>query len=246
MTVQPLGIPAYSNINSLADFSPLAKLGEVYKQAANQQKLADLGKQLASGNIDYRSAAGQTADMGDINSTLKFLALSEEEKKRVAETAASGQFRQGLSSLYGSGAAPSAASTIMPPPSVNPAISSPTPLQPRAPVQPSGTAWGDKEAEDAGLYEPKPGAPPVVAGPPQAAPQAALPQAAPEIDPARPVAAHIPYLIGALSDPNLPAGPKELAKTLLTRALDDAKPNEQIQFLEELKAKSNFPVRSWS
>ncbi|MVT52528.1 hypothetical protein GPL17_18775 [Bradyrhizobium yuanmingense] len=53
-------------------------------------------------------------------------------------------------------------------------------------------------------------------------------------------ASHIPALLGAMSDPRLPAAQKEVAGTLLKRALDDSKPNEKIQMLQQLKQESGF------
>jgi len=50
----------------------------------------------------------------------------------------------------------------------------------------------------------------------------------------------IPVLMEAISNPNLPAGQKEIAGKLLTRALDDQKPNEKIRYLQELKDSSGY------
>ena len=84
MAIAPLQLQGFSSVNNAVDptdWTSLSNLGKVYQQAQNQQKLSDLGKQFAAGSTDYRSAAGQVADMGDINSTLKFLALAEQQRK---------------------------------------------------------------------------------------------------------------------------------------------------------------------
>lgn len=258
MAIAPLQIPQ-ANINSSADFSPLANLGEVYKKSQNERRLSDLGKQLAGGNITYQQAAGQVADMGDINSTLKFLALAEQQKQKGLETQASANFQRTMGGLYGGGAA----QTIAAPPTVgvNPApglMPDPAVSTPRAPVASSPKVWGDQEAEDAGLYDPaKPAqvaqAVPSAAPAATAAPAPAAPAAPAEPAPsfgdrfaaARPTGvapnvSQIPMLLGALSDPNLPAGQKDVAKLLLNKALDDAKVPEKIQTLTALKEQSGF------
>jgi hypothetical protein len=138
-------------------------------------------------------------------------------------------------------------------PAVTPAQS-----QARAPVQPSSTMWGDQEAEDAGLYE-RPGQLPAPQNmslanlgrnpPPAAQPETSVrptPQTVAPTSSQTGSAAnglnisHVPQLVQALSNPNLPNGQKEVAKTLLTRALDDAKTPERISVLQKLKEDSGY------
>lgn len=264
MAIAPLQIPQ-ANINSSADFSPLAGLGETYKKAQNERKLSDLGKQLASGSIDYRSAAGQVADMGDINSTLKFLALAEQQRKEGLGQAASERFSGNLAGLYGGGAA----QTIAAPPSagVDPApglMPDPAVSTPRAPVASSPTTWGDQEAEAAGLYEPKPGAqaalplaaPTAPAEPapsfgdrfaaarPQGVAPAQISPAAAQVQPALsrlPPAARMQVITRAMTDQYLPADQKEVAKELFKRELDEMKTPDRIRVLQAFKADANDP-----
>lgn len=59
---------------------------------------------------------------------------------------------------------------------------------------------------------------------------------APPAAPQQPGSVPIPVLLQAMADPNLPAGQREIAKTLFTRALDEAKPPERIKMLKALQA----------
>lgn len=267
MAINPLQLPSSQAFTTDLNLGQsLAQLGQVYKQAQNQQRLSDLGKGLASGTIDYRTAAGQVADMGDVTHTLQFLALAEQQKKQGLEQAAAADFSKGLGGLYGgqpSAAPPTSNPMPVPGAPVNvPAATAPVALD-RAPVMPSAKVWGDKEAEDAGIYE-KPvqvaslapstandagGVPMPAARPPGAPGHVAQPapavvaQAAP-IAPASPAAAptgqpgaqHVPILLQALANPNLPAGQKETAKLLLTEAFKNMKDPEKIQTLKAMQA----------
>jgi hypothetical protein len=258
--VNPISFPAPQAWSAGADFTPLANLGEVYKKAQNESRLSELGKQLADGSITYQQAAGQVADMGDINSTLKFLALAEQQKQKALETTAAGNFQRTLGGLYGGGGA---AATIAAPPSAapNPApgllpnaaaddevpppratpptrVAAVTPPTDVIRTNPDGTIAGN-------ITSPKE-PPPVVAPAPVATAPAAqsfddrFAAARPAANAATPTAAHIPALLGALSDPNLPAAQKDTAKLLLNKALDDAKVPEKIQTLTALKEQSGF------
>lgn len=274
MAIAPLQIPGYAAPPDL-DWSSLANLGKVIQTNQRRQSLADLGRDLSSGAVDYRAAAGRVADMGDVDSTLKFLALAEAKDKLGRETEASNQFAALTGNMFGTAAggtanpAPMAAPAplIAPrnttPPQVDPSAPSPQP-QGRALVMPSSRVWGDQEAEDAGIYEPQAKASPQpmsLAGlgkvAPATSPQGALPGGAVDqpqpvqqpVAPAQPPAgsaasglniSHIPRLLRAVSNPNLPAGPKDIAKTLLTRALDDAKTPERISFLNRMKEESGY------
>jgi hypothetical protein len=177
---------------------------------------------LSDGSLDYRQAAAKAAEMGDTDSTLKFLALDEQKKKQTQELQASNQFSASLANLYGGGApAPSSVGV--------PNVAPPDPRM-RAPVASTPKVWGDDEAVAAGLYDP-PAKPVQVAQAQPFAPQ--MPSRAPSITPQ---ASQIPVLLQAMSNPNLPAGQKDIAKALFTRALDEAKPPERIKMLQMLQA----------
>lgn len=265
MAIAPLNLPGYAAPQAY-DFTSLANLGKAVETNQRRADLASLGRGISDGTIDYRAAAGKSADMGDIDTSLRFLALAEAKDKLGREQEASGNFATQIGSIFGqSGAAQSASpaprpASIPPTDGVLPSAAPSNPAQPqaRAPVQSSPTVWGDREAEDAGLYptggtssgSPKP--PLSLASLGDIAP---TPRPAPiEQPPARPAAttpaqsaasginiSHVPQLLQAVSNPNLPAGQKEIAKTLLTRALDDAKTPERISVLQRLKDESGYP-----
>lgn len=205
------------------DFSPLGELGNVYREGQNRQRLSDLGKGLADGTIDYRSAAARTADMGDITHSLQFLALDEAQKKRTLEQQSAAAFGSGLG--FGPSPAPSAAPpNPMPVPGARAPIAAPA----GAPVPSSASVVGDAEGVKSGLYD----APAV----PGQRPPVQMAQATPASDDGLPSAKHIPFLLKSLSDPNLPAGQREIAKTMLTEAYKNAKEPEKIQTLRALQA----------
>ena len=241
MAINPLQIPSYAAPQTL-DFTPLANLGNVYKRAQNEQKLSDLGRGLADGTVDYKQAGAQTAGMGDITHTLQFLALAEAQKKQAAGVEATNQFTQGLQGTFG--AQPSAAPPTPNPmpvpgaaprnlgpmasadPSVRMASTDPgAPLAGGERVPSSDKVWGTDEAEAAGLYEPK--KPTTLA---QLQPRAPAAQETPQLG-----AKHVPQLLGAIANPNLPAGPKEAAKMMLKQAFDNMKEPERVQLLKALK-----------
>lgn len=109
----------------------------------------------------------------------------DEQKQKQDEADATAAY---LKYLHPQGGVPTAASPAAPaaPPATSPVAAALAPQGPSPPVQPSSKVWGDKEAEDAGLYE-KPtqvaslGAVPM----PQPRPAAAALAATPE--PAAPV-----------------------------------------------------------
>jgi hypothetical protein len=213
------------------DFSSLGDLPQLWREGQNRQRLSDLGKGLADGTIDYRAAAARTADMGDITHSLQFLALDEAQKKRVLEQKAAADFGSGLGSSFGANPAPSAAPpNPMPVPGARAPIPAPAA---GAPVPSSSRVVGDEEGVSSGIYDK-----PVVPGqrPPVQMAQAA-PQAVPSAvsDDNLPSAKHIPFLLKSLTDPNLPAGQREIAKTMLTEAYKNAKEPEKIQTLRALK-----------
>jgi len=56
-TIPTLQIPQLGAVSGGIDFSPLASLGELYKKKQQEMSLSELGKGLASGTVDYRTAA---------------------------------------------------------------------------------------------------------------------------------------------------------------------------------------------
>jgi hypothetical protein len=255
--VQPLQISQPQAYSGGVDWSPLAKLGEQYKEGVKQDQLADLGKKLAAGTITYQEAAGKIAELGDSNSMLKFLALSEQEKTRGRQLRASQDFG---STITGT---PSASETIAAPPSAAPRISvapnaaddepaptrvaalpPPTNITPPAAnapirVNPDGSIAGNITAPN----EPPPVAvaPPVAAPPPtfndrfaSARPQGAAPSGS-MLSGEGPTIKDVPRLLSAIANPDLPDAQKEIAKDLYKRAMDSAKPTEKLATLQGLK-----------
>jgi hypothetical protein len=120
------------------------------------------------------------------------------------------------------------------------------PMPPPVPVsQPGADALPPNATPTAGTGMPGPMTPPPAPTMTPAVP--VVPGAAPVAPTGAPAAAappqqltigaqHVPVLIGALSNPNLPAGQKEVAKTLLTEAFKNMKEPEKIQTLRALHA----------
>jgi hypothetical protein len=216
------------------DFSPLGNLGTVYKQARNERRLSDLGKMLADGSVDYRTAAGQVADMGDINSTLKFLALAEQEKQKKLELQASTDFNKGIGGIFGGGQPTRPGAQAVGVPSLRD-------LGPQAgpPVASAPKAWGDDEGVNAGIYDKPatPGArPPMQVASDGVSPPRAQSAPAPQAAPVQLGAEHVPAILGSLTNPNTPAHLREIGKTLLTEAFKNMKEPEKITTLRALKA----------
>lgn len=139
--VNPVNWGATPQISSTVDQSQwdrLSGLGDVYRTAQNRQKLSELGKGLADGTIDYRQAAAATADMGNVDASLKFLAL-QQQRDELAGTERAGQIASGaMPGIIGAGGAPPAATNatrIAPPPTVTPG-----PQAPAAAVDPTAPA----------------------------------------------------------------------------------------------------------
>jgi hypothetical protein len=292
MTIPSLAIPSYAApVDISRELGTLANLGTVYRDAQNRQTLADLGKGLADGSIDYRKAAGQLASTGNLNGVVSLLQLGEAKDKLARETAASNDFTRSLGGIFGS-----------PQPSASPAVSSAgtgpivpndsnalpgtvgmnlrladmtsdflqdnpgtsissgvrTPQQQAAlyanragnpnPVAPPGTSRHETgNAVDIagmtpeqramlpqyGLAQPVANDPPHVELAPSqqpyqvAGPAMAAPQSAPQ--PSNALSPRAMQLIGALSNPNLPAAQKEVAKTLLSSELDQSKMPDQVK-----------------
>ena len=254
MAIAPLSYPGYAAPRDL-DFSPLAKLGEQYREAQTRTRLADIGRGIADGSMDYRTAAGQIAQSGDIGTSLKFLALDEAKKKQQQELEASNQFHAGLSGLF-TGANPAAAAPAVVNGSASPTLN---PVAQPQRVQSSSRVWGDDEAERAGLYEPssapvqqqagtrlpptdgvRPSAPPVGTQVAQAQPQQAAPSPSANAGFQGIGIQHIPQLLQASANQRLPAADRELASKLLTRALDDARQPDKVRTLQMLKDQSGY------
>lgn len=253
-------------------YSQLSGLGDTLaanRKAAREQGLREAFSgglpRSADGAIDYGRIGNILSENGvDVGTLLTVAKLGEDQRLKREEMRASGDFRSTLGRIIGGmpgGSAPPASSQPVPTPTA-------PQLQPRAPVQPSARVWGDKEAEDAGLYE-KPRNTKMVsfgdtllARPAMPAPRESddeikssvvadvtgrVMKDVPQQKPAAPTGfqgitvEHVPQLIDALANPRLPAGDRDLAGKLLNRALDDAKEPEKIRTLEMLKQRSGFP-----
>jgi hypothetical protein len=200
------------------DFSPIATLPKVYKDAQNERSLAELGKGLADGSLDYRQAAGRAAEAGRLDLGLSLLKLGREQEATDA-------FTKQIGSIY----QPQAQDGFQPQSQPQPQqMQMPAPgsdvAPPRAPVPSTPKVWGDKEAEAAGLYEPRAqGAQPAQQQqPPQQQVQLAPPRQTGPAMPAtasNPATRSIPMLLGAVSNPGLPQPQRDAAKALLEHAL---------------------------
>ena len=241
MAINPLQLPSSQAFTSDLNLGQsLAQLGQVYQKAQNQQKLSDLGKGLAAGTIDYRTAAGQVADMGDVQHTLQFLALAEQQKKQADELKASGEFNSSLSNMYGANPAPaSPMPSAMPVPGAAPRPTGAIPaVPPGVPVPSSNRVVGDAEGVSSGLYDPPaaPGQrPPVQTAdatlPPAAAPTAGtLPPAPAAVNSTLPpISPRALALIAASGSPRLPQAQRDTAKVLLTSELDSSKATSEMK-----------------
>lgn len=232
MAIAPISWPQ-ANINSQVDqgtWDKLPQLAALYNEGQKQRSLAELGQQLAAGTINYQQAAGRVAELGDIGSGLKFLALSEAQKKQAREQEAFQQIAGGLGQLYG-GAAP----TEVPP--AAPAAAPRTPVDPIPGVirtNPDGSIAGNVTAPSVPAATATP-------APPAAAPPAAEPPAATPVPPAPPIAAptdnqkKIAFLLRSSLNPNADDNTRAVTRALLTRALDESKPIERMQLLQAFK-----------
>ena len=127
MAINPLQLPPSPTINSNADFTPLANLGNVYREAKNREGLESIGKGLADGSINYRQAAGMAAQAGNVDASLKFLAL-QQQKDELAGTERAGQIAaDAMPGIVGAPPAAGNAAAIAPPPTVNVAAPAPQP-----------------------------------------------------------------------------------------------------------------------
>jgi hypothetical protein len=190
------------------------------EETSRRDALSQLFSQ--TGPVDFRAAAAKTAATGDLTHSLQLLALDEAQKKRTLEQQSAASFGGGLGSLYGADPAPRA-----PTPNPMPVPGATPPVSAGGAVPSSARVIGDEEGVRSGLYEA-----PKVAGqrPPVQMAQAAV------TEDNLPAAKHIPFLLRSLSDPNLPSGQREIAKTMLTEAYKNAKEPEKIQTLRALQA----------
>jgi hypothetical protein len=143
MAINPISW-AQPNINSQADFTGLSGLGQIYREAQNRDKLAALGKGLADGSIDYKQAAAASADMGNVDATLKFLALQQQRDELLGTERAGQVAAAAMPGIVGAPPASANAGTIAPPPTVTPG---PTPpnvaINPAAPTQTAALSTGE-------------------------------------------------------------------------------------------------------
>lgn len=227
-----------------------------YRQAAGS--LADLGNPDAMFKF---LALAETKDK-----QAKELAASNQFATSLSGLFGGAPATTGAVAAPASSAPASAPSFVNPGPVMPPINGAPA----RAPVAPSARVWGDEEAEAAGLYEPRPGSPPQNPAPmrladlrpPEAAPVAptatvtdrpptppvsqASQSAAPAVQPSPTNgfqglnATHIPTLLQAVANPYLPAGQKDMAKTLLTRALDESKTPDKVKVLQQIATQSGY------
>ena len=252
-------------------YSALSGIGDTLQNNAKlqrEQRLRDSFKdglpKAADGSIDFNAIGNIASQHGaDLGTTLTIAKLSEEQRKSREELSASAGFRNSLSGILGGKTAETSSSVAQPSYANTPATSQVPSVQPndapRASVQPSPKVWGDKEAEDAGLYEKpatvsfgdalsgkKPVPPIMQPQQPDAQPSQPV-QAAQPIQPAQSSgfqelgAQHVPALIAAAANPRLPSSDRELAGKLLTRALDSSKEPDKIRTLSALKEQSGYP-----
>ncbi|WP_425909037.1 hypothetical protein [Nitrobacter sp. TKz-YC02] len=88
-----LGAPQYGAPDN--DLTPqLAGLVQNLNEGQERATLADLGRDLASGKLDYKQAAGKVASLGDLSSTMTLLKLGQAQD-------ASKAFGDSLTSMYG-------------------------------------------------------------------------------------------------------------------------------------------------
>lgn len=112
MAVNPLSIPGYA-----APLDITGQLSDLTKTINNGQKmqtLAELGKGLADGTLDYKQAAAKTAAMGDLSTTMSLLKLGQEQQAGKA-------FQSSITSLYG-GTQPQAATPSSAPIAAGPTV----------------------------------------------------------------------------------------------------------------------------
>jgi hypothetical protein len=98
MAINGLQIPQIGTITP--DITPqLSQLVSSINQGQKQATLADLGRALANGTIDYKQAAAKVASLGDLSTTMGLLKMGQEQD-------ASKAFGNSLSTLYGGSGQP--------------------------------------------------------------------------------------------------------------------------------------------
>jgi len=231
MAINPLQLPASPAINSNADFTPLANLGNVYREAKNREGLESIGKGLADGSISYRQAAGMAAQAGNVDASLKFLAL-QQQKDELAGTERAGQVAADvMPGIVGAPPAAGNAAAIAPPPTVTATAPAPQPnagltVDPAAATPPPVAAAPAPAAAAAPLPPPDknyvtPGG--TVNGMPQDQAQART---------------NIANISKVLAIRNLPAGARHTYEKLLEYNISELKdPNE----IKELRALQQSP-----
>jgi hypothetical protein len=256
----PAAVNFYGMLSGLGD--TLQANAKIQREQALRDAFKDGLPKAADGSIDFGATGDILSQHGaDLGTVLTVAKLHQEQLNRQLQLQASGNLRTTLGNIFPGGT----------PPVASPAGSPQSPLVPGqsppiAPVQPSAKVWGDKEAEDAGLYDSPPQRasygdslagkrPPSPLSQPQAQPPAAPSQPVQTAQPLQPAqqpqptasgfqgigVQHIPALAGAMVNPYLPSGDRDLAGKLLTRALDDAKEPDKIRTLTALKEQSNYP-----
>ncbi|MCM3903383.1 MAG: hypothetical protein ND866_16905, partial [Pyrinomonadaceae bacterium] len=66
------------------DFSWIGDLGNVYREGRQQALLGDLGKQFASGDVNYKKAAGEALNAGNFQLGMQLLKLGNERESSAA------------------------------------------------------------------------------------------------------------------------------------------------------------------
>lgn len=110
MPINQLQIPGYTQPTPI-DFSGFAQLTKMYEDAQNKQTLANLGKGLADGSLDYKQAAGMAAKAGKLDVAMSLIKMGEEKQQQ-------GDFTKNFGQLLGGGSsqpspAPRAASSLI-------------------------------------------------------------------------------------------------------------------------------------
>jgi hypothetical protein len=95
----------------MLNFSTLGDLGNVYRETQNRRTLADLGKGLADGSIDYKQAAGRLASTGNINGVVSLLQLGQKQQENAAASAA---INRAADAAFGGQAAPTPSGPTVP------------------------------------------------------------------------------------------------------------------------------------
>jgi len=84
MAIAPLQLPSSQPFTQQIDFAtPLARIGQSIDTAQQRQSLADLGKALASGNVNYQQAAGQALAAGNPQLGLSLLTLGNSQNDKA-------------------------------------------------------------------------------------------------------------------------------------------------------------------